>query len=122
MPDFDHLRRVTAESVQGGLVLGLLHHGAQAWRHSRVRERVEQLRRSWAQAPVIERTRLVALAVATGTAINVVARAIMPPYTAPGLPITLMMAITVVAAAAATAPHAFVDAWRHSRMSRSKQR
>lgn len=122
MPDFDHLRRATAESIQGGLVLGLVHHVERAWRHSGLRQLVEQLRRTWADAPVIERTRLVALAAAIGAAINVLARAIMPPYTAPGLPITLMIAIAVVAAAVAAMPKPFVDAWRHSRMSRSKQR
>lgn len=122
MRDFEHVRRATAESIQGGVVLGLVGACRHAWRHSRLRVGVNGLRRRLMPASIGERTRLAALAVAVAAGTNVLARLIVPPYSAPRLPITLIIAIAIVGAAVAAAPAAFLTAWRESRFARSQQR
>lgn len=122
MRDFEHVRRTTAESIQGRVVLGLVGACRQAWQHSWLRAGVSGLRRRLMAASIGERTRLAALAVAVAAGTNVLARLIMPPYSAPRLPITVMITIAIVGAAVAAAPGAFITAWRASRFARSQQR
>jgi len=113
---------VTAESVQGRIVLGVVGVARQSWRHSRLRAFAGNAYRGLKDAPLIERTRFAAVAVAVSVTVNAVARLVMPVYSAPGIPIALLVAIAVVAGAVAAAPEAFVLAWRESRFARSKQR
>jgi hypothetical protein len=120
--DFVDVRRLTAESVQGRMVLGVIGVARQSWRHSRLRTLAANAYRGLTDASIVERTRLAAVAVAVSATVNVVARLVMPVYSAPGIPIALLVAIAVVAGAVAAAPEAFVVAWRESRFSRSKQR
>lgn len=122
MQDFVDVRRVTAESVQGRIVLGAVGVASQSWRHSRLRAFAESIYRTLNDASIAERARCAAMAVAVGATVNVVARLLMPAYSSPGIPIALLVAIAVVAGAVAAAPAAFVVAWRESRFSRSKQR
>jgi hypothetical protein len=112
--DFVDVRRLTAESVQGRMVLGVIGVARQSWRHSRLRTLAANAYRGLTDASIVERTRLAAVAVAVSATVNVVARLVMPVYSAPGIP--------VVAGAVAAAPEAFVVAWPESRFSRSKQR
>jgi hypothetical protein len=120
--DFLEVRRVTAESVQGRIVLGAVGVARRSWRHSLLRTFAANTYHGLKEASTIERTRLVAVAVAIGVTVNVISRLVMPAYSAPGIPIALLIAIGAVAAAVAAAPEAFVMAWRESRFARSKQR
>ena len=122
MKDFVDVRRLTAESVQGRMVLGVVGVARQSWRHSRLRTLAANTCRGLTDASIVERTRLAAVVVAVSATVNVVARLAMPVYSAPGIPMALLVAIAVVAGAVAAAPAAFVVAWRESRFSRSKQR
>ena len=120
--DFGHVRRVTADSLQGRLILGVGRLVRRAWDDSRLLSLVANIRRGLSRSSIPERTRMAALAVAIGLTTNAAARSIVPPYVAPALPIAVIVAMALMAGAVAAAPEAFVAAWRESRIWRSKQR
>ncbi len=122
MSDFPDLRRLAADSLHGRAVHAVIRIVAAAWQESRLRALTLGLAARRDAAAPDERLRLVASAIATAAVVNAAARAFMPPYSAPGLPITLVVAVALVAAGAAAAPDAVTRAWRHSRYSRLKQR
>src|SRR5688572_28717476 len=112
---------MTADSLQGRLILAAGRLARRAWDDSRLHARFDSIWRGISRSSIPERTRMAALAVAIGAATNAAARSIVPPYIAPALPITVIVAIAVVAGAVALAPQAFVVAWQE-RFWRSKQR
>jgi hypothetical protein len=120
--DFIHVRRVTADSLQGQLARGAGRLARQAWLDSRLRAIAGRTRLGLTQSSVVERTRVVALAVAVGAVFNAAARTIMAPYSAPALPIAFVIATAIVAGLVASMPEAFIAAWRESRIAPSKQR
>lgn len=120
--DFEHLARIVHDSLPARLIRGVSRMARQAWLHSRLRSMIEQTSRDFGERSLTERTRFVAGAVAIAALVHLSARAFIPPYAAPRLPISVMLTVVIVALACAAAPAAFVTAWRTSRFSRSKQR
>src|SRR5688572_20470573 len=113
---------MTADSLQGRLILAAGRLARRAWDDSRLHALINSIWRGISRSSIPERTRIAALAVAIGAATNAAVRSIVPPYIAPALPIAVILAIAVLAVAVAAAPEAFVKAWRGSRIWRSKQR
>lgn len=120
--EFVHVRRVTAESLQGRMILAAGRVARRAWHESRLHALIDSAGQGISRSSIPERTRMAALIVAIGAATNAATRTIVPPYTAPALPIAVIVAIAVLAGAVAAAPDAFVKAWGGSRIWRSKQR
>lgn len=120
--DFRAVRRVTADSLVGRAVIATVRISAAAWQSSGVGALIVMLQRHVTDLPRAKRTRMIALAVAIGATINALLRPFLPLYSAPGIPITLVAAIAIVAAAVAANPEAFVAAWREWRTRYSKQR
>ena len=120
--EFVHVRRVTADSLQGRLVLAAGRVTSRAWHDSRLHALIDSAGHVISRSSIPERTRMAALIVAIGAATNAATRTIVPPYSSPALPIAVIIAIVVLAGAVAAVPDAFVKAWYGSRICRSKQR
>jgi hypothetical protein len=120
--EFVHVRRVTADSLQGRIILAAGRVARRAWHDSRLHALIDSARRDISRFSIPERTRMAAVVVGIAATTNAAARTIVPPYTAPALPIPVILAIAVLALAVAAAPDAFVKAWGGSRIWRSKQR
>jgi|SRR5687767_1225831 len=120
--EFVHVRRVTADSLQGRIILASGRVARRAWHDSRLHALIDGARRDISRFSIPERTRMAALVVGIAALTNAAARTIVPPYTAPALPISVILAIAVLAVAVVAAPDAFVKAWSGSRIWRSKQR
>lgn len=119
---FEHVARLTRESAQARAIAGMLSIVQRAWLHSGLRSLLHQMARQAGGMSIAERWRMTAIVVAVAAFTNALARAFIPLYAAPGLPVTVILVIAIVSVAIAAAPHAFVSAWRSSRFRRSHQR
>jgi hypothetical protein len=93
-----------------------------AWRESSAIGVVMRATAVTNERTAIDRARYGAIAIATMALGHLGLVALFSVYVAPALPMTFMMAVALLAAAVAAAPHAFVRGWQQSRLRQAARR
>ena len=109
--DFRALAETAVESRLWLAASAVARAWSAAWRESSA---VGAVRRAAAVThawTAVDRVRYSAIAIATMALGHLGLVALLPVYVAPALPMGFMLAVAVLAAAIAAAPHAFVRAW-----------
>ena len=116
--DFQVLRETAAESAVWRAGDALISAITRAWQHSSFRAGLRQARSTLASWTVCDRVRGAATAIAVAGLVNVALLWTSNPYSAPGIPRSVIGVLAAFATVIALRPEPFIDAWSTSLLGR----